>query len=73
MDTILIERIRERAYLIWCASGRPEGEADQHWLTAEREILQAAKATAPAKRPAAKKTNRFTRRAAAKNATATLN
>ena len=73
MDTILTERIRERAYLIWCASGCPEGEADAHWLTAEREILQSAKATAPAKQPAAKKANRFVRRAAAKSAAAVLN
>ena len=35
----LVERIRERAYQIWVASGSPEGEAQQHWLTAEKEIL----------------------------------
>jgi hypothetical protein len=39
MDQHLAERIRERAYQIWVASGAPEGEAQQHWLTAEKEIL----------------------------------
>src|SRR5436309_8344891 len=34
----LSDRIRERAYEMWNASGR-DGEAEQHWLTAEREIL----------------------------------
>src|ERR1051326_3440500 len=36
----LSDQIRERAYEIWIASGRT-GEAEQHWLTAEREILSA--------------------------------
>lgn len=74
MDPILIERIRERAYLIWCASGCPDGQADQHWLAAEREILQAAKAAIPAKRTIAKKASRLLgRRPTAKTAAAVLN
>jgi len=74
MDANIIERIRERAYLIWCASGCPEGEADAHWLAAEREILQSANAAGPAKRTAAKKPNRLLgRRSATKAAAATLN
>ena len=74
MDTIIIERIRERAYLIWCANGCPEGEADAHWLAAEREILQGAKAATPTKRTIAKKASRLLgRRPAAKSAAATLN
>ena len=32
--------IRERAYEIWVASGHHDGEAERHWLAAEREILQ---------------------------------
>jgi hypothetical protein len=39
MEQNLSDRIRERAYEIWVASGSPEGEAAQHWLTAEKEIL----------------------------------
>jgi Protein of unknown function (DUF2934) len=40
MDETLNHRIRERAYEIWAMNGCPEGQADQHWLAAEREILQ---------------------------------
>ena len=39
MEQSLGVRIRERAYEIWNAQGCPEGRADEHWLTAEREIL----------------------------------
>jgi hypothetical protein len=39
MDNMLERRIRERAYEIWNAAGRPDGRAEQHWLTAEREVL----------------------------------
>jgi hypothetical protein len=31
--------IRERAYHLWIADGRPEGNADGYWLSAQREIL----------------------------------
>jgi Protein of unknown function (DUF2934) len=39
MEQSLEMRIRERAYEIWSAHGCPDGRADEHWLTAEREIL----------------------------------
>jgi len=39
MQQDLSERIRERAYEIWIASGHRDGKADQHWLAAEQEIL----------------------------------
>jgi hypothetical protein len=42
MDQSLEDRIRERAYEIWTAHGRAHGQADQHWLAAERAILSAA-------------------------------
>jgi hypothetical protein len=35
----LEEAIRERAYHLWIADGRPEGQADIYWLNAQREIL----------------------------------
>ena len=44
MDQSLENRIRERAYEIWTARGCVEGQADQHWLAAEREILASATA-----------------------------
>jgi hypothetical protein len=31
--------IRERAYHLWIADGRPEGNADVYWLSAQQEIL----------------------------------
>jgi hypothetical protein len=42
MDQNLEDRIRERAYEIWTAHGCVDGQADQHWLAAEREILARA-------------------------------
>jgi Protein of unknown function (DUF2934) len=42
MDQSLENRIRERAYEIWTAHGCLPGQADQHWLAAEREILAAS-------------------------------
>jgi hypothetical protein len=40
-ETDLSDRICERAYEIWIASGYHSDEAEQHWLAAEREILSA--------------------------------
>jgi hypothetical protein len=38
-----IERtIRERAYQIWIESGRQHGNADGHWLPAQREVVGAS-------------------------------
>ena len=54
MEPDLSDRIRERAYEIWIASGYRDGEAEQHWLTAEQEVLSAqcsaAVPSAPVKR-----------------------
>jgi hypothetical protein len=50
MDQHLSDQIRERAYQIWVASGFPHGEAEQHWLTAEREIIAALTPNEPTKR-----------------------
>src|SRR5438309_351641 len=41
MDQSLEDRIRERAYKMWTAQGCVHGQAEQHWLAAEREILRA--------------------------------
>jgi hypothetical protein len=35
----LEEAIRERAYHLWIRDGQPEGQADNYWLNAQREIL----------------------------------
>ncbi|MET0221732.1 MAG: DUF2934 domain-containing protein [Tardiphaga sp.] len=34
--------IRERAYAKWDEAGRPDGNADAFWLSAQREILAAS-------------------------------
>jgi hypothetical protein len=52
MQQDLSERIRERAYEIWIASGHRDGEADQHWLAAEQEILSSRRSAAVTKAPA---------------------
>jgi DUF2934 family protein len=54
MDQNLENLIRERAYEIWTSRGCTHGQADQHWLAAEREILTASTA-ALAGKPAAQK------------------
>jgi hypothetical protein len=35
----LEQAIRERAYHLWVADGFRDGNADAHWLTAQREVL----------------------------------
>jgi hypothetical protein len=58
MDQSLENRIRKRAYEIWSAHGCLHGQADQHWLAAEREILAASTATL-AREPAPQKKRRL--------------
>jgi Protein of unknown function (DUF2934) len=41
----LEQAIRERAYHLWVERGRAEGDADAHWLAAQREILRASLST----------------------------
>lgn len=38
MDETLRERVRRRAYELWEADGRPEGQELPYWLAAEREV-----------------------------------
>jgi hypothetical protein len=40
VDETVTQRIRERAYQLWVSSGYCNGQADQHWLIAEREVFQ---------------------------------
>jgi hypothetical protein len=44
MQNTLEHSIRERAYHLWLADGC-QGEAERHWLAAEREMLATAAAT----------------------------
>jgi hypothetical protein len=43
----LEEKIRQRAYELWEASGKTEGSEMDFWLQAEREIAQGDNAPAP--------------------------
>ena len=50
--------IRSLAYQMWEESGRPDGQAEQHWLEAERKLKsramdEAAKESFPASDPPA--------------------
>lgn len=38
----LEQATRERAYRLWIESGREDGNADAHWLVAQRQILTAS-------------------------------
>jgi DUF2934 family protein len=33
------QAIRERAYDLWICEGRQDGNAEAHWLAAQREVL----------------------------------
>jgi hypothetical protein len=74
MDQSLKNRISERAYEIWAAHGRADGQADQHWLAAEREVLAASavalRKSAPQKKKSA--TPRKKRRAPARAKTSNI-
>ena len=42
-DEVLRQKIEERAYHIWLASGRRHGDHERHWLQAEKELMEPAK------------------------------
>ena len=65
------QAIREHAYHLWMAEGRPDGNAESHWLMAQREILAASlgslgsvsAATGAPKKPTKKTTSKKARAA----------
>ncbi|MBB1093355.1 DUF2934 domain-containing protein [Rhodopseudomonas palustris] len=57
----LEQAIRERAYHLWNDAGRPDGNAEGFWLTAQRELLaQSLAQITPAKPSASKKSAKTT-------------
>lgn len=58
MNTNRDEQVRQRAYRIWEAEGRPDGMEADHWARAERELAaekaDAAPGQAPRRRPTSK-------------------
>jgi hypothetical protein len=63
MDQNLTQRIRERAYELWAASGCPTGQSEQHWHAAETEILAAPKLALAAQPTLTKRSSRPARKA----------
>jgi hypothetical protein len=41
----LEQAIRERAYHLWLEEGRQHGNAEAHWLAAQRDILASSLST----------------------------
>jgi hypothetical protein len=39
------DRIREEAFMLWNADGRPEGRAEEYWRQAEKAIDEVDKLT----------------------------
>ena len=76
--TISDDAIRQRAYYLWEADGRPEGRADHYWYLANVEATRMLAAepakparskavkAAPAEKPAAKPAKTAAKPAAAK-------
>lgn len=40
MSELKLNAIRNRAYQIWEENGCPEGQAEDNWLQAEREVTE---------------------------------
>jgi len=59
----LQNEIRQRAYYLWIADGRPHGDADSYWLKAEKEIFSAG-ARKPVRHKTARSANRVGQKAA---------
>lgn len=51
-DPAIRERIRQRAYELWEAEGRPNDRHIEHWLQAERETAPTSTATTAETEPA---------------------
>ncbi len=49
------QRIRERAYQLWVLNGYSHGRDQEHWCTAEREVIAATPVPAKAKKKGALK------------------
>lgn len=51
MNTDRDEQLRQRAYRIWEAEGRPDGMEADHWARAERELAVEEEGVVPAPAP----------------------
>ncbi len=53
-----IHRVRDLAYRIWEAEGCPAGRETEHWLEAERRVVEEGRAVTMTAKGRAKKTAR---------------
>jgi hypothetical protein len=66
----LEQAIRERAYHLWAADGRQDGNAEAHWLAAQREILASSLASLGSVLATSPKSKKATKKAPSKKARA---
>jgi hypothetical protein len=52
------DAIAKRAYELWEKAGKPEGQETEHWLQAEKEIMQQREFKSAAKRTTQPANNR---------------
>jgi hypothetical protein len=69
MNTAIEERIRNRAYELWEAEGRPEGREIDHWLQAVQELALERSAVGVASSPRPRRTRSTAGTATAKRTT----
>ena len=50
MSTTLEQQIRDSAYHLWLLDECPHGRADEHWFSAERQVLAPASLHVEAKK-----------------------
>lgn len=58
METAVEDKIKRRAYELWEADGRPEGQDQAYWFKAMAEIASAAIATIKPPRKRAPRTKK---------------
>lgn len=61
--------VRDTAYAIWEAEGKPDGRADDHWQQAESRVVDSPKTAGPAATIASPATKIATKSAAKSSAT----
>jgi Protein of unknown function (DUF2934) len=66
----LEQAIRERAYHLWAADGRQDGNAETHWLVAQREVLASSLESLGSVSTMSPKSKKATKRAPSKKARA---
>jgi len=58
------QAIRERAYQLWLEGGCQHGQADMHWVAAQREILSSSLLVLPSRIGLSRNQRMFARAAA---------